>query len=231
MRIDLWNVACLASVLFLAGCTTEQAKKAMDKPIPSDQYTGFGANGADLSKRKAEKPKQVKDEMAPEEAVSTLVDQLQHTQAGYSITAEEQLMYWGEKPGVGPIVARRVRPLLKSSRVEQRAPALRLTVMFGGRDSMGDLIECLADSEYGIRESAHRAVQNYVPRDFGYDPSNGGVARAQAVDQYRRWWQYETRKGAVQPPSVYEANPPVEAQVRTPRQPQQSGVSGAETIR
>ena len=225
MQVQISKIAFLAALVFIAGCTTEQAKRAMDKPVATDQYSGFGAGKADGSKRKADKPKPVKEDMAPDEAVSTLVDQLQHTEAGYSITAEDQLMYWGEKPGVGPIVARRVRPLLKSSRIEQRAPALRLTIAFGGRESMGDLIECLGDSEYAIRDGAYRAVQNYSPRDFGYDPTIGGVARSQSVDQYRRWWQYETKKGAVLPPSVYETNPAVEARVRPATRPQ-SAVTG-----
>ena len=208
----------VAMIAFLAGCTSEAAKKAMDRPVPADQYTGFGAGSAESNKRKAEKPKPVRDDMEPEQAVSILVDQLSKTQAGFSVTAEEQLQYWGGKPGVAPIVARKVRPLLKSSHIEQKAPALRLTVAFGNRESLGDLIECLADNEAGIRETAFRAVQSYVPRDFGYDPEGGQVARAQAVDQYRRMYQYETRKGAVQPATIYEKNPPVEAQLQPQRQ-------------
>ncbi|MEI6234779.1 MAG: hypothetical protein WCT04_17130 [Planctomycetota bacterium] len=231
MTFSIRTMVCVAALAVLAGCTTEASKKAMNKPLPTDQYAGFGAGTTENSKRKAEKPKQVRDDMEPEQAVSILVDQLKKTQAGYSVTAEEQLMYWGERPGVGPIVARKVRPLLKSDRVEHRAPALRLTVAYGNRDSVGDLIECLTDKEYGIRDAAFRAVQNYVPRDFGYDPSSGEVARAQSVDQYRRWYQYKTRNEAVQPPSIYEKNPPTEAQVVQPKRDAQTVFSGAEVNR
>jgi hypothetical protein len=225
MLSKTWKIICAASLAFLGGCTTEAAKKAMDRPMPTDNYTGFDSGASDKSKRKAEKPKDVKADMAPEEAVSILVKQMQESSnssaASYVVNAEEQLTYWGSKPGGAQIVVRGVRPLLKSKSVEQRAPALRLTVMFGGRDSLGDFIECLGDREYGIREMAYRAVLSYAPRDFSYDPQGGEVARAQAVDQYRRWWQYETQKGAVQPPTIYEKNgPPREATVQTSRQKQ-----------
>ncbi len=218
MGLCVRTMVCVALVAILAGCTSEAAKKAMNKPLPTDQYAGFGAGSADNSKRKAEKMKEVRDDMEPEAAVSTLVDNLQKTSAGIAVTAEEQLMYWGQKPGVGSIVTRKVRPLLKSNNVEQRAPALRLTVAYGNKDSLGDLIECLADKEYGIRETAFRAVQSYSARDFGYDPSSGEVARAQGVDQYRRWYQYETRKGAVYPPTKYEKDMPREAQIQPKRE-------------
>lgn len=220
MGLCLRTVVCLAVLSFLTGCTTEAAKKAMGKPIAEDHYSGFGSGAAENSKRTAEKPKPVREDMEPEQAVSILVDQMKKTQAGFSVTAEEQLMYWGEKPGVGSIVARKVRPLLKSANVEQKAPALRLTVAFGGKESVGDLIECLSDNEYGIRETAYRAVQSYVPRDFGYDPSSSDVARAQGVDQYRRWYQYDRRKDAVQPPTIYEKNQPREAQLQPKRETQ-----------
>ncbi len=216
MRLNLFKMASVAALVFLVGCTTEAAKKAMDRPMPSDQYTGFGDEKV-KDKRKAEKPKEVKDDMNPEDAVATLVSNLNNNKASFSITSEEQLMYWGGKPGVGPIVVRKVRPLLKSARVEQRAPALRLTIAYGGRESVGDLIECLADSEMGMREMAYNAIQGYAPRSFGYDPANGDVARAQSVDQLRRWWQTETRRGTVLPPSTYEANPAVEARVQSKR--------------
>ena len=124
MRLTVLMAAMMAAVVLLTGCNTEQAKKAMDKPIAENGYTGFGAHSADASKRKAERPKPVKDDTEPEEAVSTLVGQLQHAEAGYTVTAEEQLMYWGSKPGVGSIVARKVRPLIKNPHVETRAPAV-----------------------------------------------------------------------------------------------------------
>ena len=94
-----------------------------------------------------------------------------------------------------------------------RAPALRLTILFGGVDSNGDLIECLADSEYSIRESAFKALRAHTRRDFGYAPTAGEVARANSVEQWRQWWAGEQRRVAVQPPSVYETNPPTEPRV------------------
>ncbi len=230
MRFDFCKVALLAALMFLTGCTTEAAKRAMDRPIPADQFTGFGAGNSDKSKRTAEKPKEIKDDMEPEQAVSTLVEQLQNSKASFSITAEEQLLYWGSKPGVDKIVARRVRPLLKSARVELRAPAVRLTVVYGGRDSIGDLIECLGDSEVAIREQAARALQAAAPKDFGYDPNAGELARANSVNEYRRWWQYESRRGSVQPATIYENNPPVQASVK-PTQPRQSVSSSGEIVR
>ena len=212
------QIAAITALVFTVGCTTEAAKKAMAKPLATDQYSGFDSGSADGSKRKAELPKPVSDSVDPETAVSTLVDQLQNKQASFSIAAEEQLGYWGSKPGVAPIVVRKVRPLLKASRVEQRAPALRLTVQFGGRECAGDLIECLADSEPGIRDNAYRSLQGIVTQDFGYDPNSGETLRSKSIDQYRRWWQSNQRRVAVQPATVYEKFPPSEARVITPGQ-------------
>jgi|SRR5579862_309102 len=224
MRITL-TILCAGALAILAGCTTEAAKKAMDKPMPVDQYSGFDAHAADKSKRKAERPKPVPDDTEPDKAVDTLVKQLQGNDgaASFAVTAEEQLAYWGGKPGVGQIVVRKVRPLLKNKSIEQRAPALRLTLMFGGDEITGDLIECLADNDYGIRDLAYRGLQQHAPGINGiyYDPQGTEVARAQSVKQMERWWQDAMRKGAVQPPSIYEKNgvppPPTETTSRNTR--------------
>lgn len=212
------KVVALSAFIAVAGCNTEAAKKAMNKPSNDDQYAGFGAQDTKGSKRKAEMPKPVADSQDPESAVATLVEQLQNRQPSFSIAAEEQLGYWANKAGVAPIVVRKVRPMLKATAVEHRAPALRLTVQFGGRDSVGDFIECLTDPEPGIREMAYRSLQGYVAQDFGFDPNSGEAIRTRSVEQYRRWWQANQRRGAIQPATVYEKNPPTEARVSTPGQ-------------
>jgi len=179
----------------------------MGKPTEKDSYTGFDQHHADASKRTAEKLDPVKDDADPEKAVPTLVRYLQDRRTAYRVSAEEQLYWWGSKQGVDKIVVRHVRPLLKHPLVELRAPALRLTVRFGDHDADGDLIECLADEEYGIRETAFKALKARTRTDFNFDPGGGEVARAHSVNQWRQWWQAEQRQVAVQPPSVYERNP------------------------
>ena len=208
----------LLSLLLLvtAGCTTEAAKKAMNKPATEDSYTGFDPEAGEKSKRKAEHLEPVKDDTDPEKAVGILVERLQKPEPSIAIPAEEQLKFFGSKQGVDKIVVRDVRNLLKNPRVEVRAPALRLTVLYGGQDSTGDLIECLADSEYSIRETAFKALRSKTRKDFGYGPSNGEVARGKSVDEWRQWWAGEQRSVAVQAPSVYETNPPSEPRTSKP---------------
>jgi hypothetical protein len=213
---DWKRVLALVALAVLCGCTTEAAKKALNKPAETDQFAGFDKESNERNKRKAELPKPVADTVDAEKAVTTLVEQLQKPQASFSISAEDQLNYWGGKNGVAEIVVRKVRPLLKSPHVEQRAPALRLTIAFGNRDSVGDLIECLNDSEYGIRDTAYRALQALSSQDFAYDPAGGSSARAQGVDQFRRWWQLKQRESSVQPATVYEKNPVAQPKVVTP---------------
>ena len=203
------------SLLLLSGCTSTAAKKALNKPNAPDAYSGFDPDTGAASKRKAEKVEPLKEDAEPEEAVNTLVKYLQRDRA-YAISAEEQLYLWGARQGIGKIVVSKVQLLLKHPKVDVRAPALRLTMRFGGESSNGDLIECLADSEYSIREAAYKALKAKAHRDFGYDPSGGEVARAKAVDDWRQWWQAEQRKIAVQPPSVYELNPPSQPKVVKP---------------
>jgi hypothetical protein len=204
------------------GCTTTAAKKALSKPNPADSYSGFDAKHAEASKRKAEIPEPVKDTTEPEEAVRILCGQLQEQPAA-AIQAEEQLKLWGSRQGVDKLVITGVRPLLKNAKVEVRAPAMRLTILLGGPDSNGDLIECLADSEYSIREAAFKALRMKTRRDFGFSPSGGEVARAQSVEEWRTWWETEQRKVAVQPPSVYETNPPSEPRVISKKEKSDDG--------
>jgi len=204
-------------LLWLNACTTTAAKKAFDKPRAKDTYTGFDKDAGEESKRTAAKPERVKEDIEPEEAVTTLVKHLQRERA-YAIPAEEQLKWWGSRQGVDKIVVRKVRPLLKDPKVEVRAPALRLSCQFGGKEINGDLIECLADDEYGIRATAFKALRARANIDFGYNAAGGEVARARAVEEWRQWWQVEQRRVAVQPPSVYELNQPKEPRVIAPGQ-------------
>jgi len=220
--VVLWSVPfafCILNFAFplgLCGCTTTAAKKALNKPSDTDAYAGFDPEGAKASKRKAEKPAPVKEDTDPEEAVNTLVAQLQREPA-YAVPAEEQLKLWGLKQGVDRIVVSKVRPLLKNPKVEVRAPALRLTILFGGPDCNGDLIEALADTEYGVRSTAFKSLQLRTRRDFSYDPAGGEVARLQAVEAWRTWWQDEQRKKTAQEPTIYEEKRPEEPKVLTPK--------------
>ncbi len=210
--LGLWPAAAL---IVLSGCTTTASKRALNKPAPKDSYSAFDPEAGEASRRKAEKVDPVKDDEDPEKAVETLIGYLQKDRP-YAIPAEEQLKWWGAKQGVDKIVVSKVRPLLKHPKVEVRAPALRLTTRFGRGDSNGDLIECLADSEYGIRSTAYEALKSRTHMDFGFNANAGEVARAKAVDDWRQWWQLEHRKSSIQPPSVYENNQPVAPSVTGP---------------
>jgi hypothetical protein len=205
----------LAALAALPGCTTKAGKRAMNKPIEADSYSAFDREKTDTSKRKAETPEPVSANEDPDRAVSKLMQQLQGERAA-AISAEEQLMMWGRKQGVGRMVYGQARQLLKNPRLEIRAPALRLTDAFGGREAIGELIEVLDDPEYGMRMEAYNALTKRTTRTFGFDPQGGEVQRAKSVAQLRRWWQAEQSSVAVQPASVYEKNPPKEPTIVRP---------------
>jgi len=188
----------------LSGCTTKGAKKALNKPYEEDAYAGFAKEYGKDSDRHAAKPEPVSDEMNPEKAVGILVDHMQRRALQYQIPAEQELRYWATKQGVREIVVRKVRSLLKNPRVEVRAPALRLTITYGSNESNGDLIEVLGDSEYGMRDTAFKALRMRTGRDFGFNPAGGSLARAKAIEAWRRWWQDEQRKRIVQQTAVRE---------------------------
>ncbi len=209
---------CGALALLLPACTTTAAKKAMNKPNAENAYSAFGDKTGDDSKREAVKIDPIKPDSEPEQAITKLVEQLQKQEAAYAFSAEDQLRTWGMQQGNDKIVASKVRLLLKNPRIEVRAPALRLTILFGGKESVGDLIEALADTERGMRQEAFKALLTRAHRDFGFDPDGGEVARARSVERWRGWWQAQQRETAVQPPSVYEQNPPTEPKIIAPRQ-------------
>ncbi|HYF47847.1 MAG TPA: hypothetical protein VEJ63_00460 [Planctomycetota bacterium] len=202
----------VAGCLLLSGCTTTAAKRALNKPAAKDKFSGFDADAADASKREAPRPEKLNPDSDPEVAVTKLVDQLQKDRA-HAVYAEEQLRYWGSKQGVDKIVVSKVRLLLKNEAIEVRAPALRLTMQFGGNEVNGDLVECLADPEYGIRATAYKALKARTGLDFGFSPAGGEVARAKAVQEWRQWWQAEQRRLAVKDPSIYELKPIAEPRV------------------
>lgn len=206
MPRTVFYLGLLAAVTLLSGCTTKAGKRAMNKPIEADSYTAFDKEKNDTSKRKAEVPEPVSANEDPDRAVSKLMQQLQGERAA-AISAEEQLMMWGRKQGVGRMVYGQARQLLKNPRLEIRAPALRLTDAFGGQEAIGELVEVLDDPEYGMRLEAYKALTKRTTRTFGYDPQAGEVQRARSVSQMRRWWQAEQSNVAVQPASVYEKNP------------------------
>lgn len=183
----------LAGLLCASGCTTTAAKKALNKPYEDEAYTGFSKDAGKASERRAEKKEPIADDMDPEKAVDILVDHLQRTEPNYYIPAESQLRYWATKQGVSVIIVRKVRMLLKNPRIETRAPALRLICTYGGKDSMGDLIEALADSDYGMRRQAFETLRARAGMDLGYSPGAGDVARADSIQRWREWWQENSR--------------------------------------
>ncbi|MCZ7647892.1 MAG: hypothetical protein M5U26_21980 [Planctomycetota bacterium] len=192
-RIMLALVAAWLALLTGPGCSTKAAKKALNKPYSEDTYAGFGDEKDESKSEKVRKAEPVTDDMDPEHAVSVLVDQLQRHELAYVIGAEDELHYWAQKQGVAEIIVRKVRLLLKSPRIEIRAPALRLIIAYGGRESLSDLIEVLADSEFGMRESAFKKLKVAAGRDFGFEPGGGELARVKSIELWRQWWQDEQR--------------------------------------
>lgn len=202
---------CLVSAILLSGCTTAAAKKALNKVPEEDAYAGFNKNVGKESERNAKNAEPVADDMEPEKAIGILVDHLQRPERAYAIPAEDELRYWATKQGVPAIIVRQVRMLLKNPRVEVRAPALRLTIAYGGRDASGDLIEVLADKEYGMRSTAFKDLRRRTGRDFGFNPAGGELARVKSLESWRQWWQEEQRAlagGRVPLTGVEESSPP-----------------------
>lgn len=203
--------AAVLCLLFAGGCTTTAAKRAMNKPEHTDSFSGFSDRFANDSKRKARIPKAVPADWEAERAVEVLVRRLQSRERGFVVSAEDELNAWAQRPGVKKIIYRKVRLLLKNPRVEVRAPAVRLTLSCGGKESSGDLIELLGDEEYLIRRLAFQRLHERYGMDFGYRPAAGPVQRRRALEAWRRWWQAELRKKSRLPEPSPEVVPPTPA--------------------
>jgi hypothetical protein len=220
------------------GCTTKAAKKALNEPTPTDNYSGFDANKKKASERKRSRLEPVSHDMNPEKAVEILVDHMQRQEHHYRIPAEQQLRIWATKQGVAEMIVQRIKVLmlLKNPKIEVRAPALRLTIAYGKADSTGDLIEVLTDPDYGMRSTAFKALRMKFGRDFGYNPAGGELARQQAIDAWRRWWQAEQRShmtGQGPIPEIKRTKPPelIEPKGNAKRVPEEEGASSpGETV-
>ena len=173
------------AALGLAGCNTKYAEQRVGKPM--DEWS-HGLESGKESERKNKKYEALSDETPQEEAINILVKQLQHDDRSISIPSEDELRYWAGKQGVGELIVRAVKPLLAHKRLEVRAPALRLTIAYGKKSSTGDLIEVLADEEYGMRSAAFKALRARTGADFGYNAAGGELARAQSLEKFRVWW-------------------------------------------
>lgn len=187
-------LAFLGLALGMGGCTTEAAKKAMNKKHDEFPFSTFNETRSEGAAREDSLPDPVADDLQPDRAIDMLVDNLQHKELRYQIPAEDQLRYWATKQGVDQVIVRKVRMLLKDPRIEVRAPALRLTVAYGKRESVADLIEVLADEEYGMRSEAYKSLQRRTGRDFGFNPAAPKLSREVAVERWRQWWQEEQTK-------------------------------------
>jgi len=183
----------LIGLICAPSCTTKAAKKALNKPYENEPYTGFEKDAGKDSERLADKPEPIADDMDPEKAVDILIDHLQRNEPSYYIPAESQLRFWATKQGVSEIIVRKARMLLKHPRIETRAPALRLVCTYGGKHSIGDLIEALADSDYSMRRQAFETLRARAGMDLGFQPGAGDVARAEAIQRWREWWQENSR--------------------------------------
>lgn len=200
-----------------AGCwRTKAGERSYEKKHEEETYAGFGANTG--MKRTSYGVEMPTDEVPPEKAVAILADYLQRQDHRYYLVAEQELIYWAQKQGVAPLIVSKVRMLLRNPRIEVRAPALRLVVHYGNRDTLGDLIEVLNDEDYGMRKTAFEALRWRAALDFGYDPTNDAMRRQEAVEKWRSWWQDEQRKAMaarngtpdriVPPPPPPEVVPP-----------------------
>ncbi|MCW8133548.1 MAG: hypothetical protein KIS92_24605 [Planctomycetota bacterium] len=186
--------AALAALsLGAMGCSsTKYAERKVNEPFADSTFSGFGDQNGKDSERKTAKYDPISDDTAPVKAVDTLVEQLQSPERHVAIPAEDELRYWATKQGVPAVIVDKVRPLLKHPRIEVRAPALRLTIAFGQKRSLGDLIEVLEDTEYGMRSTAFKALKAKASYDFGYNPAGGELARAQSIEKWRQWFKEET---------------------------------------
>ena len=183
------TLVCLAASI--SGCNTRRAENEISKAADDEPYAGFGAKSGKDSERKVKPMETISDDTEAEKAVSILIERLQSTERGFSVPAEDELRYWASKQGVPEIIVRKVRLHLQHPRIEVRAPFLRLTIAYGKKESNGDLIEVLADEEYGMRAAAFRALKARTGRDLGYNPAGGDLARAKSLQSWRKWWQEE----------------------------------------
>lgn len=202
-----------------AGCSTKYAEKKINEPLDDQPYTGFSPKAGKDSERKIRLGEPVSDDMDAEKATGILVKRLESQERALAIPAENELRYWAAKQGVAPIVVNRVRPFLQHPRIEVRAPALRLTIVFGKKESCGDLIEVLADEAYGMRSTAFKALKARTGRDFGYSPSGGELARAKSLQSWRKWWQDEQGLPAEKPPEQAEQSPEETVKASPPAPP------------
>lgn len=191
-RTSFTLLSLLAGVFALTGCgNTKWAERKAAAPYEDTPYAGFTDKSAKKSDRKGAKYENVSDDTEPAKAVDQLVQQMQSLERHVAIPSEDELRYWAAKQGVAEIVVRKVRPLLKNPRIEVRAPALRLTVAYGKKDSLADLIEVLDDNEYGMRSTAFKALKARSGNDFGFNAAGGDLARAKSIEKWRQWLKAE----------------------------------------
>jgi len=185
MNTKLPLLLLAAVALLLVGCNTKYAEQRVGKPMDAWSH---GLETGKESERKNEKYEALSDETPQEEAIKVLVKHLQSNDRAISIPAEDELRYWAGKQGVAEQIVSAVKPLLAHKRLEVRAPALRLTIALGKKSSAADLIEVLADEEYGMRSSSFKALRARTGADFGYNAAGGELSRAQSIEKFRIWW-------------------------------------------
>ena len=201
--VRLGMLLCFAAGL--AGCNTLRAEKELSQVTDEEPYAGFGSKKNKESERKVKPAEAINDDTNVEKAIGILVERLQSPDRGLSVPAEDELRYWASKQGVPEIIVRKVRLLLQNPKIEVRAPALRLTIAIGKKESNGDLIEVLADDEYGMRATAFKALKARTGRDHGFNPAGGDLARAKSLQAWRKWWQDEQELSAEKPAEKSEA--------------------------
>jgi hypothetical protein len=87
-----------------------------------------------------------------------------------------------------------LREALKADQAEVRMAAAK--VVGSKRLTYGDdLIDLLSDADSGVRQAARQAlVQLSRGLDYGPEPTAGETARAEAVRQWRAWWDKQARR-------------------------------------
>src|SRR5262249_26522250 len=90
--------------------------------------------------------------------------------------------------------AAELKARLKDDQAEVRAAAARLVGSKGLRFG-AELIDLLGDGEEGVRQAARPAlVQLGRGADFGPTADAGDTERAEAVRQWRAWWEKQGGK-------------------------------------
>lgn len=88
-----------------------------------------------------------------------------------------------------------ITPFLTSEEVFMRMTAVRILERIGGPTIVEPLISALGDSDKSVATEAAIALRAATGMMFNFDADAGDDEKAQAIEQWRRWWEQEKGSG------------------------------------